>query len=253
MSGKRYLVTGASRGIGAAVVDALARRGDRVMAFGRDEAALRAVAQPHRKKVWVAVGDLRHARARDRLVGKAVDALGGLDVLVQCAGVVRYEGVGGIGEDALREQLDVNLVGPLMLAQSAVEPLSESRGAIVNVTSTLAARPAPGTAAYAATKAAMVAWTKTFAAELAPRVRVNAVAPGVVDTQMIRQVRLAPGEAMPEDPVTRIADQLEALRGLHPLGRLGDPRDVAEAVLYLLDAQWVTGSVLTVDGGLTAC
>jgi NAD(P)-dependent dehydrogenase (short-subunit alcohol dehydrogenase family) len=81
---------------------------------------------------------------------------------------------------------------------------------------------------------------------------VNAVAPGVVDTEMVRQVRHEPGAPVPTNEAEAIEAQLDFLRGLHPLGRLGSPEDVAAAVLYLLDAPWVTGSVLTVDGGLTA-
>jgi NAD(P)-dependent dehydrogenase (short-subunit alcohol dehydrogenase family) len=122
-------------------------------------------------------------------------------------------------------------------------------GAMVVVASTLATHTATGTAAYAASKAALVAAARTFARELAPTVRVNVVAPGVVDTDMVRAPRrpLAPGEVR-EDVVRA---ELATLRALHPLARLGTPDDVAAAVQYLLEAAWVTGSVLTVDGGLT--
>ncbi len=176
---------------------------------------------------------------------------GPVDALVQAAGVIRYEGVGAIDVGSVEEQCATNFVGPMLLAQALVPALRRARGSIVNVASTLAIRPAPLTATYSATKAAMLAWTRVFAAELAPEVRVNAVAPGVVDTEMVRQVRLAPGEAPPADPAARIEEQLAFLRTLHPLGRLGVPDDVARAVVYLLDASWVTGTVLTVDGGLT--
>jgi NAD(P)-dependent dehydrogenase (short-subunit alcohol dehydrogenase family) len=117
---------------------------------------------------------------------------------------------------------------------------------MVLVASTLALAPAPLTAAYAASKAALISVARSLAIELGPRgVRVNAVAPGVVDTEMIRAPR--PGE----DSAAAVAARLERLRRLHLLGRLGSPVDVAEAVLYLLCAPYVTGTILTLDGGLS--
>ncbi|MCU0674000.1 MAG: SDR family oxidoreductase [Myxococcota bacterium] len=234
----RVIVTGASRGLGAAIAETLRARGDEVIGASR------------RGGDGVLAADVGTDAGRRAIVAAASD--GPVDALVQAAGVIRYEGVGAIDEASIAEQCATNFVGPMLLAQALVPALRRSRGSIVNVASTLALRPAPLTATYSATKAAMLAWTRVFAAELAPDVRVNAVAPGVVDTEMVRQVRLAPGEAPPSDPTARIEAQLEFLRTLHPLGRLGTPDDVARAVLYLLDASWVTGSVLTVDGGLTA-
>ena len=147
----------------------------------------------------------------------------------------------------------INAFAPVLLVQAAVPRLRESGGSVVLVSSTLAQRPAPHTLGYAMSKAALEVATKVLAAELAPSVRVNAVAPGVVDTAMVRQLRLTPHE--PPPPETERADRIEAqlasLRALHPLG-LGLPADVARAVLQLLTARWMTGSVLTLDGGLTA-
>jgi 3-oxoacyl-[acyl-carrier protein] reductase len=122
-------------------------------------------------------------------------------------------------------------------------------GSIVVLASTLAFRSAPTTSAYAASKAALLSAAKSAALELAPRIRVNALAPGVVDTDMVRVPRRALGAN--EDAAPVLAEQLEALRKLHPLGRLGTAEEVAEAALYLLEASWLTGSVLTIDGGLT--
>lgn len=234
----RVIVTGASRGIGAAIAEALRRRGDEVLGASR------------RGAEGVLAADVGTEAGRNAIVDAARE--GPVDALVQAAGVIRYEGVGALADGSIAAQTATNFVGPMLLAQALVPELRRANGSIVNVASTLALRPAPLTAVYSATKAAMLAWTRVFAAELAPDVRVNAVAPGVVDTEMVRQVRLAPGEAMPADPEARVAAQLDALRALHPLGRLGAADDVAQAVLYLLDARWVTGSVLTIDGGLTA-
>src|SRR5690606_16637015 len=114
-------------------------------------------------------------------------------------------------------------------------------------------RPAPSTVGYAGTKAALEATTRGLAKELSARaIRVNAVAPGVVDTDMVRQPRVAPGTRAPEGAERErlVAEQLEALAYLHPLGRLGTAEEVAELIVQVLDAEWMTGSVVTLDGGL---
>ena len=250
----RVLVTGASRGIGRAVVAALAARGARVAAVGRDRKALESVAAADPSRIVPLQADLSVASERDAVVGRALDAIGGIDALVCSAGIARYARVGSLDEDHLREQWRVNLVAPVLLAQEAAAWMKEhGGGAIVQVASTLAVRPAVSTLGYAASKAALVAAARTMALELAPHgIRVNVVAPGVVDTDMARQLRLEPGEPEPVGPArqARVDRQLAALRELHPLGRLGRPEDVVQAILYLMDATWVTGSVVTVDGGL---
>ncbi len=250
----RVLVTGASRGIGRAVVAALAARGARVAAVARDHKALESVAAADPSRIVPLPADLDLASERDAVVQRAIERLGGVDALVCAAGVVRYARVGALDEEHLRLQWRINLVAPLLMAQEAALWMKEhGGGAILFVGSTLASRPAPSTAGYAATKAALVAAAQTLALELAPQgVRVNVVSPGVVDTDMVRQVRLEPGEPEPVGPArqARVDRQLAELRRLHPLGRLGRPEDVVQAILYLLDATWVTGSVLTVDGGL---
>ncbi len=232
----RVLVTGASRGIGRAVAIALAARGDDVVCAGRDVGALKEVARHHKHRMTAVVGDLALEGPRDALVSSAVSELGGLDVLVQCAGIVHYEATGTISPDALAAQVAVNLTAPMMIAQAAAPHLVRTRGVIVNVASTLAHRSAPGTAVYGATKAAMVAWSRTFALELAPHVRVNSISPGVVETDMI---------------AARPPAELEALRGQHALRRFGRAEEIAAAVLFVIDAGWMTGTDLVLDGGLS--
>lgn len=246
------MVTGASRGIGRAVAAALLARGDAVALVARDEPALFAVADAAPERAHCLAADLAQPGQAEESVERAAAALGGLDGLVCCAGVVRYEFVGGISRSALAAQLAVNFLAPVLAAQRAAALMSGG-GSIVHLASTLALQPAPGTLGYAAAKAALLAAVKTLAAELAPKgVRVNAVAPGGVDTDMIRVPRLAPGEPPPsgEALTARINTELAALRSLHPLGRLGTPAEIGAAVLFLLDAQWITGTVLVIDGGL---
>ena len=150
----------------------------------------------------------------------------------------------------------VNQLAPTLLSQEAARIMVQQGhgGSIVTVSSTLAERPAPSTVGYAGTKAALEATTRGLAKELAARsIRVNAVAPGVVDTDMVRQPRVAPGTQVPvgAERDRMVAEQLEALAYLHPLGRLGNAAEVAELIVQVLDAEWMTGSVVTLDGGLS--
>jgi len=244
-SAGRVLVTGASRGIGRAIAQELLLRGATLAVVGRDADPLLRLSAEAPARVTILVCDLADRAARSEIVPRAVEALGGLDGFVSAAGVVHYQAVPQVEEDALREQLEVNLLAPTMLAQQAAEAMGAG-GSIVTITSTLAQRAAPHTLAYAISKAGLEACVRGLALELAPRgIRVNAVCPGVIDTDMIRAPR--PGG----DPKQTEA-ALEQLRRLHPLGRLGRPMEVAEAALYLLDASFVTGVSLPVDGGLLA-
>ena len=253
VAGMRVLVTGANRGIGRAIASTLAGAGARVALCGRDREALDRLRAEGVGEA-VVVGDLERLDGIERVVDEAAQALGGLDALVNNAGVVEYAPVGAIARESLERQLSVNFTAPFLLAQRSAEIMrAAGGGVIVNVASTLAMEPAPSTAAYGASKAALVAMTKAFALELgASGVRVCAVVPGVVDTGMVRVPRTPPGAPQPEGAArdAEIDGQLDALRRLHPVGRLGTPQDVAGAVRYLLTASFATGTLLVVDGGL---
>lgn len=241
------LVVGGGTGIGRAVAEALAARGDRVAVSGRRVGPLVEVADAWPDRVVPLRCDVTDPHDRDRLCARAREQLGGLDTVVYSAGMVVHQAPGRIREAALRGQLEVNLVAPLRLGEEALEVLGPG-GAVVFVSSTLALRPVVTSAAYSAAKAGMIAAARVLALAGAPRgVRVNVVAPGVVDTDMVRADRDPSGPGTPEE---RVAAQLDALGALHPLGRLGAPAEVAHAVLHLIDAPWTTGATLVVDGGL---
>jgi len=233
---QRVLVTGASRGIGRAVALLLAARGDRVVAIGRDAQALATLSAENDTadvvgQLVTVRGDVDSDAARARIVDDADTAFGGLDALVLCAGIARHAALGAITADDFDATLRTNLVAPVLLAQRALGRLADG-GAIVLVGSNLAHRSAAGTLAYAASKAGLEAAARTMALELAARkIRVNLVAPGAVDTEMLR------------------GRDLEALAQLHPLGRLGHVDEIAAAIAFLLDAPWTTGTTLVVDGG----
>ena len=248
------LVTGASRGIGRALAERLLDEGRRVALVARDDKGLRDVAARAPDRAAIVACDLT---VDPDVVARAAGALGGLDGLVHAAGVAAHAPLPAITDAQLEEAWSLHVRAALRLVRDLAAHLraEQREGSIVIVSSTLALRPAAGTIAYSASKAAAIAMAKAAALELAPdRIRVNCVAPGIVETDMTRALRLAPGEPMPtgEEHARRVAEQLESFRALHPLGRLGEPDEVAEAIVYLLDAEWVTGSVLTVDGGLSA-
>jgi 3-oxoacyl-[acyl-carrier protein] reductase len=238
------LVTGASRGIGRAVVELLVARGRTVIASARDLGALQQLEQRHGDKVIALAQDL--TSQPERLIAHAFQ-IGPVREVVLAAGIARYASFEATTELDLRAQLETNFFAPYLLLQAAARQMQS--GAIVVVASTLAFRSAPATSAYGASKAALLSAAKSAALELAPRIRINALAPGVVDTEMVRAPRRALREG--EDEADLVAEQLEALRLLHPLGRLGAAEDIAQAALYLLEASWLTGTVLTIDGGLT--
>jgi NAD(P)-dependent dehydrogenase (short-subunit alcohol dehydrogenase family) len=238
---ERVLLTGASRGIGRAIAELFRARGAKVVLAVREPAA--PDLQPLLREGSCALQlDLRDRAQTASLVARAADALGGIDVLVNCAGIVRYEPLDALSRESLEEQLEVNFIAPSVLARDAAALMAAAgSGAIVNVASTLGLRPAPLTAAYGASKAALISLTRSLALEYgAAGVRVNAVAPGIIDTDMVRVQR---------DSGVSLDQQLDALRQLHVMRRLGTVQEVAEAVLYLVDARFVTGTVLVADGG----
>ena len=250
----RVIVTGASRGIGRGIAEAILAKGGRVVAIARDGRALDQLCAVHPDRVVPLTTDLSALDQCQSIVDRAADAFGGIDGLVNNAGVLHYEEVGGITANAVQTTFAVNLAAPVLLMQAVAEHLRARGGAIVNVSSSAATQAVPGLCVYSGTKAALNAATRTFARALAPDgIRVNAVLPALISTDMTQVPPLSPGEGplSEEEARARVAAHHEALRKRHRIGRLGTPEDVAEVVIGLLDHPWQTGSLVLLDGGLT--
>jgi 3-oxoacyl-[acyl-carrier protein] reductase len=231
-------VTGASRGIGAAIAREFAAAGARVALNYRASAAAAEELAGEIGGVALA-GDVGDAVQAREVVERAEDALGDLDILVNNAGMTRDTLIARMSDEEWHEVLATNLSGAFYTCRAVARKMLRRRsGAIVNLTSFVGLHGNPGQANYAATKAGLIGLTKALAKELGTRgVRVNAVAPGYITTDITT--------GLPED-------LRERLLKLTPLGRLGEPEDVARAVRFLCsdEASFVTGEVLLVDGGL---
>lgn len=244
LTGKVAVVTGASKGIGARIALQLATEGAAVVV---NYASSKAGAD---RVVSEIVGNGGQAVAVQADVSKSADivrlfdetkkAFGQLDVLVNNAGIYEFSPLENITAEHFHKQFDLNVLGLLLTTQEAVKHFGSEGGSVVNISSVVAKSPTPGASVYSATKASVDIITKSLAAELGPRkIRVNSVNPGMVETEGVHAAGLSESD---------FRKQIETQT---PLGRIGQPRDIAPAVAFLAspDANWITGENLYIAGG----
>jgi len=236
LEGRRALVTGAGRRVGAEIAQALAEQGMDVAVHyhGSADGALRTCAaiEAQGRRAFALAADLRDRGHTRALVERAVAALGGLDLLVLSAASYERTDLRHDDDRLLDGSLELNLVAPWNLVRCAIPALEAASGSIVAITCVSRLRPYRGYLAYEVSKAALHQLVSVLALELAPRVRVNAVAPGSV----------LPPEDMSEEALAELRESI-------PLGRFGEARDVADAVVHLAQNELLTGTEIVVDGG----
>jgi 3-oxoacyl-[acyl-carrier protein] reductase len=239
LTGKSALVTGASGGIGAAIARALHRAGATVALSGTRVEPLESLAAALGGRSHVLPCDLSDADAVNALPKQATDAMGAVDILVNNAGITRDNLFMRMSDEEWASVIEVNLTSTMRLCKGVIRGMMKARwGRIVNISSVVGATGNPGQANYAASKGGVVAMSKAIAYEVASRgITVNCVAPGFIATAMTDKLN---------------DDQKAAILGQVPAGRMGEPDEIAAAVLYLAspEAAYVTGATLHVNGGM---
>ncbi|MDQ3634655.1 MAG: glucose 1-dehydrogenase [Acidobacteriota bacterium] len=246
MKDKVVIITGASSGIGRASAVKFANSGSKVIAVGRNEkelSSLRGELQNSETEIKPHLADLTEISQIERLITQTEENFGQIDVLVNSAGIIASGSIEDTTLDGWDKMLDVNLRSVFYLMQKCVPHLEKTKGNIVNVSSVTGTRAFPNVLAYCVSKAGVDQLTRCAALELAPKkIRVNAVNPGVVETNLHKRSGMAEEE---------YENFLENSQMTHPLGRAGKPDEVAELIYFLAseNAAWITGATYEIDGG----
>ena len=240
LQNKNVLITGSARGIGLAIAHKFARVGANVILNGLSGISDDILAEfaGYSGKVVAVIGDVSKSADAQRIVEEAVAALGSVDVLVNNAGITRDKLMLKMTEEDFEQVLKVNLTGTFNMTQSVLKPMTKARqGAIINLSSVVGLAGNIGQANYAASKAGLIGFSKSVAREVAARnIRVNCIAPGFIASDMT--------DVLPE----KIK---EASLALIPMKRFGTPEEVADVALFLAGQEYLTGQVITIDGGFT--
>ena len=244
LNGKVAVVTGASKGIGAAIAQSLAAEGAAVVVnyASSREGADRVVAAITRQggKAVALQADLAKEADVRRLFSETRQKFDRLDILVNNAGIYEFAPIESVTADHFHKQFNLNVLGLILATQEAVKLFGPAGGSVVNISSVVASAAPPDASVYSATKAAVNAITRSLAQELGPRrIRVNAINPGMVETEGVRSAGIADSD---------LRRQVETQT---PLGRIGRPDDIAPAAVFLAsdDARWITGETLYISGG----
>ena len=242
---KVAIITGGSGGIGLAAARLLASKGAKVLITGRRTGVLDEIAASH-PNIEGFTADAADPEAAARTVAAAIERWGRLDIVVNNAGSGTIQPLATVNAQAISDIFAVNVAGPTLLAAAALPHLEKTKGTIINISSTFGSKAAPELSLYSASKAAVEQLTRCWSLELAPKgIRVNAIASGPVETEFLRdRMKLSDEQiaAVKEHEVRSI-----------PLGCRGVPDDVARWIVHLADseADWITGQIIAVDGGLT--
>jgi len=244
LAGKVAVVTGASKGIGAAIATHLAAEGAAVVVnYSSSKDGAERVVSDITGSGGTAIAvkaNLARKADIDQLFAETKKAFGQIDILVNNAGIYEFSPVQDITEEHFRKQFDLNVLGLTLATQAAVKQFNPAGGSIINISSVVSTLGIPAAAVYSGTKGAVDAITRSLAKELGPRgIRVNAINPGMVETEGVRAAGIAESD---------MRKQVEAQT---PLGRIGQPEDIATAAVFFAspDSAWITGETLTVAGG----
>lgn len=224
---KNVVITGAGTGIGEAAAQIFSKNGFHCFLLGRRLDILINLKIENFKAIQCDLRDSKSIEAASKLLPNSIDCL------VNNAGIIERKKFVDVSEESILEQFNTNIFGAMKITQRIIPMLSQN-SSIINVSSNLGLRPIRETSVYSATKAAMINWTESLALELAPKTRVNCVCPGLVNTPIHKEGQ----------------KNIEKMRELIPLKRVGEPQDIAEAIFFLSNASWATGTILKIDGGL---